>query len=49
MSGAIPPLTQNASIAWCLVKKHRDNYLYLLPYYNFDCSSNFNNNSENPR
>jgi hypothetical protein len=26
MSGAIPPLLQYASMAWCLFKKHRDNF-----------------------
>jgi hypothetical protein len=26
MSGAIHPLPQYAFMAWCLVKKHRDNF-----------------------
>jgi hypothetical protein len=28
MSGAIPPLPQYAFLAWCLVKKHRDNFTF---------------------
>jgi len=35
MDGAIPPLLQLASTAWCLVKKHRDNFtlLYIILFY----------------
>jgi hypothetical protein len=29
MRGAIPPLPQYAFMAWCLVKKHRDNFTFL--------------------
>jgi hypothetical protein len=29
MSGAIHPLPQYAFMAWCLVKKHRDNFTFL--------------------
>jgi hypothetical protein len=29
MSGAIPPHLQYAFMAWCLVKKHRDNFTFL--------------------
>jgi hypothetical protein len=29
MSGAIQPLPQYAFMAWCLVKKHRDNFTFL--------------------
>jgi hypothetical protein len=28
MRGAIPPLPQYAFMAWCLVKKHRDNFTF---------------------
>jgi hypothetical protein len=28
MSGAIPPLLQYASMAWCSVKKHRDKFTF---------------------
>jgi hypothetical protein len=31
MSGAIPPLPQYAFMAWCLVKKHKDNFTFTLP------------------
>jgi hypothetical protein len=30
MSGAIPPLPQYASMAWCSVKKRRDNFTFTL-------------------
>jgi hypothetical protein len=30
MSGAIPPLSQYAFMAWYLVKKHRDNFTFYL-------------------
>jgi hypothetical protein len=32
MSGAIHPLPQYAFMAWCLVKKHRENFLLLLTW-----------------
>jgi hypothetical protein len=32
MSGAIHPLPQYAFMAWCLVKKHRDNFTFYLLY-----------------
>jgi len=28
MSGAIPPLLQHDFMAWCSVKKHRDNFTF---------------------
>jgi hypothetical protein len=28
MTGAIPPLSKYALMAWCLVKKHRDNFTF---------------------
>jgi len=34
MRGAIPPLPQYASMAWCLVK-HRDNFTFYLPKHTF--------------
>jgi hypothetical protein len=30
MSGAIPPLPKYVFMAWCLVKKHRDNFIAII-------------------
>jgi hypothetical protein len=35
MSGAILPLPQYAFMAWCLVKKHRDNFTFT--FYKIKC------------
>jgi hypothetical protein len=32
MSGAIHPLPQYTFMAWCLVKKHRDNFTFFTLY-----------------
>jgi hypothetical protein len=32
MRGAIPPLTQHAFMAWCSLKKHRDNFTFTTAY-----------------
>jgi len=34
MSVAIPPLPQYAFMAWCLVKKHRNNFTFTFPFTN---------------
>jgi hypothetical protein len=36
MSGAIPPLPQYASMAWCSVKEQGQLYLLLLPFVGQD-------------
>jgi hypothetical protein len=32
MHGAIPPFAQYTLMAWCSVKKHRDNFMSIPPY-----------------
>jgi hypothetical protein len=41
MSGAIPPLPQNAFMAWCLFK-HRDKFTFSLPFTGVSISSRRN-------
>jgi uncharacterized short protein YbdD (DUF466 family) len=54
MSVAIPPLPQYAFMAWCLVKKHRNNFTFTLhtglavPSFN-KYSEHYKNDNQNTK
>jgi hypothetical protein len=48
MSGDIHPLPQYAFMAWCLVKKHRDNFTFTFTVHNYGVGL-LSSSKRNPR